>query len=519
MSTAPATPDIDVLIVGSGPVGSAYARRVSELRPGARILMVEAGPALTDPPGMHVRNIADPDERLAAQRLAEGPPGDERTRAAKEKAQAAVAAYDRLLVRPGIFFADPEAAAALGSGTLTLGAMASNVGGMASHWSFACPHPGGSELISWLDDAQWEAALAYGRRLLAVGTETFPDTVQSEAILLGLGEAFDSSLPQGRKVRRMPLACTVRPDGTRYWTGSDVVLGPVLGSPQFELRPSTLCRRLEHDGRRVAAAELEDLTTGRTQVVRARAVVVAGDALRTPQLLWASGIRPDALGRHLNDHNELIVAVHVYPQLLDRAAARRPGLPSARRDSDDMIVGVFWVPFSDEHPFHGQVMHLDLAPIEIAPDVAAKDQVVGLGWFVPKDIRAEDRVIFSEEETDAYGMPAISTEYGLTDVDRRRIAAARTDILRAAAALGEITPDSPEPKLLPPGASLHYQGTVRMGMEPTGSVCDRSCRVWGFENLFVGGNGVIPTATAGNPTLTIVALASLSAVAVADLCP
>ena len=30
--------------------------------------------------------------------------------------------------------------------------------------------------------------------------------------------------------------------------------------------------------------------------------MVCADALRTPQLLFASGIRPEALGRYLNEH-------------------------------------------------------------------------------------------------------------------------------------------------------------------------------------------------------------------------
>src|SRR5206468_4149117 len=63
---------VDVAIVGSGPTGAAYARILSERSPGTRIAVFEAGPLLADPPGLHVKNIADDDVRRAAQRASEG---------------------------------------------------------------------------------------------------------------------------------------------------------------------------------------------------------------------------------------------------------------------------------------------------------------------------------------------------------------------------------------------------------------------------------------------------------------
>jgi choline dehydrogenase-like flavoprotein len=61
---------------------------------------------------------------------------------------------------------------------------------------------------------------------------------------------------------------------------------------------------------------------------------------------------------------------------------------------------------------------------------------------------------------------------------------------------------------MPLGASLHYQGTTRMGETDDGtSVCGPDSEVWEAPGVFVAGNNVIPTATACNPTLTSVALA------------
>lgn len=495
--------DVDVLVVGSGPVGSAFARTVYERNPSLRILMLEAGPQLTERPGMHVKNIADADARAHAQLLSEGPGAETAAAAA-----AADGAPEAGRARAGTSFIDRNNPA------FPDGAMSTCVGGMGAHWTCACPRPGDGERIPFVPDAELDAALADAERLLSVRRDAFADSAEGRAILDTLAATYDPGLPNARGVDRMPLACAATGDGGAYWTGTDVILGPLAdgdAADVFELRADTICRRLVVDPPCVRAAEVEHLPTGHCERIDARLVFVAADAIRTPQLLWASGVRPAALGRWLNDHTQVISGVKLDPRLVrgtdDGRSGERP---------EDPIVGVFWVPYSgSRHPFHGQVMHLEMSPIEIAPDTAATEHVVGLGWFVAKDLHAEDRVTFSDREVDAFGMPRPRIEYALTPRDQAHIEEAIADQARGARALGEEVPGR-GPTLIPPGNSLHYQGTTRMGDADDGeSVCDSHSRVWGFENLFVGGNGVIPTSTASNPTLTSVALAIRAAGAVA----
>jgi choline dehydrogenase-like flavoprotein len=399
-------------------------------------------------------------------------------------------------------------------------AMSTNVGGMGAHWTCACPPPGDSERIAFLDGARLRAAEQEAARLLSVTTGGFAASPAATVVREALGRAFAPVLgDRGRAVGAMPLACTPVSGGRPQWSGADTVLDGLTngaGHGRFFLREQTLCRRLLVDGDRVRGVELEDLATGARDTIDAAAVVVAADALRTPQLLWASGIRPAALGRHLNDQPQVIAAAHVaIGELGTRdGALEAPAHPSVAVDAEagrDTLTGVSWVPFADpDHPFHGQVMQLDASPIDLGvPD--GSGAVVGLGWFCAKDIQPDDRIEFSETGTDAYGMPAMDVHYSLTDRDRRNIADAMAQQRRAADALGGFIPRG-EPKLLPAGSSLHYQGTVRMGDDGgEASVCDAGSRVWGVQNLYVGGNGVIPTATACNPTLTSVALAVIAA--------
>lgn len=478
----------DVAIVGSGPVGTAIARELADADPELRIIVVEAGEALDEPAGGHVRNIADPDRRADA--LARLPRG-------------ADPVPGGMAARPGT--------ALLGTPAMPNAAVSTNVGGMGAHWTAACPRPVGDEVPDFLDPTLLDSALARAEDLLSVTTHAFDRAPLTGAIQGVLGGLFDRA---GRRpVGPMPVAVTVETDGDLHWTGPASIAGDLWRRPTVTLRTGTLATRIVMDGDR--ATGLETVSAAGRTTVDARAVVVAADAFRTPRLLWASGIRPAALGRYLTEHPQLMAAALLDQRYVPADAPVDAALPvtSATAPGGGAILpvsGVSWVPYAADRPFHGQVMQMDASPVPLDPGVTVRPgQVVGLGWFCRKEPSPDNRVRFDESTVDEHGLPAIRVDYTLSDADRASIAAALAEVRAAASALGR---PLGEPFLMPAGSSLHYLGTTRMGVSDDGtSVCDPTGRVWGTGNLYVGGNNVIPTATACNPTLTAVALGVLTA--------
>ena len=66
-----------------------------------------------------------------------------------------------------------------------------------------------------------------------------------------------------------------------------------------------------------------------------------------------------------------------------------------------------------------------------------------------------------------------------------------------------------------PGSPIsHHQGGTRMGTDPKTSVVNRYGQSWDIPNLFIIGSSTFPTSAGFNPTLTIQALAYLTADAI-----
>jgi choline dehydrogenase-like flavoprotein len=486
-----------VIVVGSGPIGSAFAKKLHELNSEVDITMYEVGPAATHPLGRHVRSLDSEAEMLAAQQASQGPKAD-RQNDARQMHTGAITA------RPGTFLVEDGKA----DSQMPATAMSANVGGMGAHWTCACPRFGEGEIPEFVDRAEYERDLNDAWRLLKVTQSAFEKYPLGKQLRDILGAKYNVGRAADRHVQSMPLAVEIR-DSKVWWTGTDVIIEDIVESTRFHLISETLVTQLVHDGHKVTGVMLKDMKTGATAEDFADFVFVAGDSIRTPQLLFKSGIRPKALGHYLNDHGQVLGLAELPEDVsADTEVSEKYG-------SLTNYSGVSWIPYDREtFPVHAQIMQMDASPIPLSHVKEPRPGAyVGVGLFVPKQITFEDRVEFSETETDWFGMPKPNLFYKWNAEDERRFSEAKELLTGVLETIG--TPLGNGAITMPPGSSLHYLGTVRMGVADDGtSVCDQDSKVWGFENLYVGGNGVIPSETAGNPTPTSVAFAIKAARAV-----
>jgi pyranose oxidase len=517
------TVKVDAFVAGSGPIGGIFARRLAEA--GRRTLIVDAGAKLSERYGEHLKNspLYQRNMDLFAPvirghlHLVSVPSNDTPV----------------ITLDPSAFRVDMERYAGFVHNNqnpdqsphhnLDAAAVTYAVGGMCTHWTCATPrqHPT-MERTPLLSDAEWDELYPEAEALFHTTQDAFSHSIRHQIVRELLSAEF-AELREPYHVQALPLAVSRREDNPRFvrWSGTDRVLGPYGEEgaySEFDLRPEHICRRLvlSSDGTRVEYAEVDDLAKTRTLRVEAETYMVACNAICTPQLLWASGIRPDALGRYLNEqpvafcqivlHEHRLATLESDDRFSERVRAHRgtdpqDPVPIPHDDPEPQV----WIPVSEGRPWHCQIHRDAFHYGDIAPNVDTR-LIVDLRWFGIVQPRAENRVTFTTAHTDVFDMPQPTFEFRLNDEERVTQHHMMQDMLRAAGTLGGFLPGS-EPQFVAPGLPLHFAGTVRMGDDPATSVCDVNSKVWGVDNLYVGGNGVVPTGQGSNPTLTSVAFA------------
>jgi choline dehydrogenase-like flavoprotein len=470
----------DVAVVGSGLVGSVVARMLAEA--GAGVLLLDGGSPMSDPPGVHLRNV--PECRA-----------DEAYYAALQRAHLRPVSMPaaREPLRPGVPTMPERGGLNRGQGrkgNLPAARSTALFGGMGVLWSCVAPRLD-RDLEPWpgVSASEWEALYVRAEEALSVGLDAGAGSAR-QAVML---RALDGARPA-------PVAARRDADGVLRWTGPAEVLGG-LGLHARELvrvlaqRPA---RGLRVASGRVVAVDLVNTTTGAEERVEADAFVVAAGPLRTPALLWASGILRDdgdasPLGRHLYEHRVAYGQVVLDPELTGDLDAGDP----------EPFVSV---PLAPERPYHGLLLCEAFDPLVLEGRLDER-YLASLYWYVRGEPRPDSRITFDCRLTDALGLPLPTFEHQPADGERERAGAALDDLRAAGEKLGGFLPSSP-PQIRSPGSSMHLMATTRAGMLDDGtSAADMHGRVWGFENLFLAGTGLVPGATASNPTLAACAFA------------
>lgn len=247
-------------------------------------------------------------------------------------------------------------------------------------------------------------------------------------------------------------------------------------------------------GRQAAGVEYLD-AAGQRQMARARRVVAAAGALNTPQLLWRSGLRSAALGRHVGLHPARLV-YGLFDQIQDshRVYPISAHCMQFQRDTDGGFVLeastvmdpiAFATTLRDEAgPLWGR---------RLVDAVKPYRRYAGVLAMVNDENHASVSV-------DADGAERI--ELSLSTSEHRRLDAAlrfSQQVLRAAGAR----------QLYWTGLiSTHTQGGCRMGDDAADSVLDRHGRTHEVQGLYVADASAIPRTLSVNPSLTVMALAT-----------
>ncbi len=501
----------DYIIVGSGVAGITIAKNLLEHNPQTSILMLEAGPYI---PAKDRRSWWD---------------------------------YITINRTPYDFTYDTswEAKSVGDINWISAGARVKAVGGSTMHWGawsmrfkpedfklYTNTGEGADWPITYDDiETYYQRAEEY---LSVCGDETekwsprskpYPmppfEWTAADGVML---EAFEKV---GIKPGKMPLAryrkcfttgtCKYCPFGSRFSAVN--ILTEMIESKKyknFELRSNSPVRQINCKAKdQIESIEYLNNETGEVMTEKADQFIICSGSYETPKLLmisknkyWKNGVGNDAdlCGRFIISHSMLKVR-GTTPSNPERWFQEYdfPTLMSRSYDTPErQKIGKIFL-FKDRTQPNQDIASLMIAgksPEEI-DEIMSGPMTMELQAFMEEKGKFENRLEIAEG-TDRFGLPLTKINFNRTDQEGKN-ALENLEVMKKVILTMGYTIEEGDARVDDPGAH-HTTGTCRMGTAPENSVTDAHLKVHGINNLYLCSNGVFPTGSAVNPTLTLTAL-------------
>jgi choline dehydrogenase-like flavoprotein len=251
--------------------------------------------------------------------------------------------------------------------------------------------------------------------------------------------------------------------------------------------------------------------TGRDWEVRAKAVISAGGAFGTPELLLRSGVRHPALGRHLHVHPAAWIGARYEEEVRGWE-------------------GVMQSYYVDQWQPEGILLEATFTPLSFGAQwlpgagAAFTDRVANFGHIASIGVHLHDR---SEGRVGLSSNGSLRLSYHLLAEEARQIqfGIARAAEIHFAAGATEVYPNVGPVSVIKRGEleefeslrlrpadprleAFHPMSTARMGADSNTSVVDTKGVVRGLEGLYVADASELPTSVGVNPMMTIIACAT-----------
>lgn len=284
-----------------------------------------------------------------------------------------------------------------------------------------------------------------------------------------------------------------------------------------------------NDSKRVTGVACWDMLNNQERTYQAKAVVISAGTLESPKIALRSEIANNKIGRGIVDHAIWYRHFVIPPQNLQSLDLPSVVPPRNEPESTKLLIRHKSATLQN-HAFdiilelgaqfnQGRFINVD----HVAEDLAVRGGYVLcelVFQFYSPLLEGNSVTLSGQDAADpvTVNMQRADVPQALLE-EARQLSTTIFTLFGAEAVIGEEA-DWPALQLADVGGVAHEVGTLRMPVRAadgtvTPGVVDENLKFEGYENLYACDNSVFPCSPAGNPSLTLVALAKRLATALA----